>query len=179
MDNLSGCVHLHDLHVQGLEPQVIEQLDTVKEQNGHQVDVDFVQESSLKALLHDTGSAHRNRLLASNLLCYFYRAGHAVGYEREGRSGLDPFLRDPMGQNDDRHVHRVLAAPGLGDVKRPARRHQRAGRLASGLDYIGAVLGHLEHTVAARDLTRGIAAEIPFEESLPASLPRSALAMGI
>jgi hypothetical protein len=49
--------HPGDLQVNRPRAQVVEQSDPAAEQEGHQVDVELVQESRSDALLHDARSA--------------------------------------------------------------------------------------------------------------------------
>ncbi len=44
---------------------MVEQADTIKEQDGHQVDMDFIKQPRLEALLHDVRRGNNNVLVAS------------------------------------------------------------------------------------------------------------------
>jgi hypothetical protein len=74
---------------------VVEQSDAAPEQNGHQVDVELVQESRADALLHDARGAHADILIAGDRFRLLQGAFQAVGDKRERRSFIDPTLVGP------------------------------------------------------------------------------------
>jgi hypothetical protein len=63
---------------------MVEQADAAPEQDGHQVDVDLVQESRPEALLHDARGAHADVLVPGDRLRLLEGALEAVGDEGEG-----------------------------------------------------------------------------------------------
>src|SRR5262245_62594932 len=99
-----------------LGTEMVEQSDTLSEQDRRQVDMDFVEQPGLEALLRETRGGYRHILVACGLLCLTNGAFNAVGDECERRSLLDPFLWDGMGNNKTRRMGRI-AAPGPGDVE--------------------------------------------------------------
>src|SRR5215207_10630192 len=150
---------------------MVEQSDTVSEQDGHQVDLYFVEQSRSDALLRDTGGAYTDGLVACYCFRLLYGAFDAVRDERERRSFVNPFLRERMGNDKDRYVHGVPATPRICYVERPPSRHQRSYRLHL-LKDLGAGRRDLERHRTARHPIFGVAAEVPREEPLSAVTQR-------
>jgi hypothetical protein len=59
-----GLNHPRAFQFDRLHAQMVEQSNTVPEQHGHQVNVYLVKKPRLNALLHDTGGAHSDVLVA-------------------------------------------------------------------------------------------------------------------
>lgn len=85
----TGFFHLRAFQFNWRSRQVFEQSDTCAEQDGHQVDMDFVKQSRFYALLRDTCGGYGDVLVACDRFCLFNGAFNAVGDEREQRSFLD------------------------------------------------------------------------------------------
>src|SRR5215207_5243249 len=151
---------------------MVEQSDTVSEQDGRQVDLYFVKESRVDALLRDAGGAYTDGLVACYRFRLLYGAFDAVRDERERRSFVNPFLWERMGNNKDRYVHGVPATPRIGYVERPPSRHQRPYRLHL-LKDLGAGRRDLERHRTARHPIFGVAAEVPRKEPFTAIAQRS------
>jgi hypothetical protein len=120
MSHVRGLDYPRAFQLDRLCTKMVEQSNTVLQQDGRQVDVHFVKESRLDALLCDTGGAY------TGFLRLFNRAFDSVRNERERRSFVDPFLWNRMGNDEDRYVRGMSATPRVGDIERPASRHQRA-----------------------------------------------------
>jgi len=99
-----------------LSAEMLEQSDAITEQDRRQVDMYFVEQPGLEALLRDTRGGDGHILVACGLLCLTNGAFHAVGHEGERRTLLDPFLWDGVGDNKTRGMGRI-AAPGFGDIE--------------------------------------------------------------
>ncbi len=69
-----------------LSTQMLEQSDTRSEQDRRQVDMDFVEQPGLEALLRDTRRGYRHMLVACGLLCLTNGAFNAVSDECEWRT---------------------------------------------------------------------------------------------
>ena len=111
-----------------LRAEVIEQSNTVTEQDGRQVDPDFVQQAQLQALLCDTRAAYTDILIPCGFLCLTNGAFNAIRDESEGRPFLDPFLWDGMSDDKTRSTAWGVATPRIGDVEHPPSRHHRPKR---------------------------------------------------
>src|SRR5574341_222312 len=85
-----------------LYTQMIEQPDAVSEQQGYQVNMDFVHQSRVETLLQDTGGAYDDILVSRCFLGVTNGAFNPIGDKGERRSFVDPFLRDAMGDNKTR-----------------------------------------------------------------------------
>jgi hypothetical protein len=168
-----GLDHPRAFQLNWLGAQVVEQSDTTTEQDGHQVDMDFVKQSGLEALLGDAGGAYRDTLVPCNLPGLLNGAFYAVGDESERRSFLDPFLRNGMGNHDDWYVHRVSAMPRIGDVKCPASCHQSPDCIGGFFEKPGAGRADFEDHLTARHYKIGVAAGVPLKEPLSAIAHRS------
>ena len=72
---------------------MVEQSNARAEQDGHQVDMDFLKQSGFEALLHNRRGGYHNMFFACNRFCLFNGAFHAVGDEGDRPSFLDPFWR--------------------------------------------------------------------------------------
>src|SRR6266516_8066586 len=90
----SALDHPRALQVDRPGAEVVEQADAAPEQDGHQVDVDLVEESRSDALLHDARGAHADVLVASDRFGLREGALQSVGDERERRSFIDPLWWD-------------------------------------------------------------------------------------
>jgi hypothetical protein len=96
-----GVYHPRAFQFDGPHAQeVVEQSDAVAEQDGHQVHVYLVEQSSPDALLGDAGGAHGDVLVARDRSRLLDGAFDAVRDERERRSLVDPFLRGGMGDDE-------------------------------------------------------------------------------
>ena len=83
---------------------MLEQSNTPSEQDGRQVDVYLVKQSGSYALLGDASGAYGDILVLCDRSCLLDGALDAVGDEREGRSFVDPFLGDRLGDDEDRYA---------------------------------------------------------------------------
>src|SRR5512145_2862866 len=82
--------------------QVVEQPDTITKQDRRHVNIYFVHQSRLEALLQDTGGAYDDILVPRGFLGLTNGAFNAIRDKGERRSFVDPFLRDGMGNNKTR-----------------------------------------------------------------------------
>ena len=83
MGHPSALDHPRALQVDRPDAEVVEQSDAAPEQDGHQVDVELVQESRSDALLHDARGAHADVLVAGDRLGLLQGALESVGDEPE------------------------------------------------------------------------------------------------
>src|SRR5512133_3535777 len=125
MRHPSALDHPRALQVDRPGAEVVEQSDAAPEQDGHQIDVDLVQESRSEALLHDARSAHADVLVAGDRFGLLEGALESVGDERERRPFVDPRWWDRAGHYKDRHIQGVFATPPMGEVEGPSTKHQR------------------------------------------------------
>jgi hypothetical protein len=88
---------------------VVEQADTCAQQERHQVDMDFVEQSGLEALLHDRGGGNDDTLLSGDRPGLRDGAFHSVADEGERPFLLDPFWRGSMGHHNDWDVQGMSA----------------------------------------------------------------------
>src|SRR5215212_416671 len=140
---------------------MVEQPDTLPQQNRYQIYVYLLEQTRPDALLHDARCAHGYVLLSGDLLGLLYGALDAVGDEGERRSLVDPFLGDRMGNHEARHAQGRTATPSVGDVEGPAPRHKcphLAVRLSKDL---GALGRDLEYHLGTRQPVFGVAAGVP------------------
>ena len=79
--------------------QMIEQPDAATEQDGRDVDIDFINELGLEGLLQDTGSGDDNIFVSRCFLGLTNCAFNTIRNKGERRAFFDPFLRDGMGNN--------------------------------------------------------------------------------
>ena len=79
MGHPSALDHPRALQVDRPGAEAVEQSDAAPEQDGHQVDVDLVQESRSDALLHDARGTHADVLVARDRLRLLQGAFQAVG----------------------------------------------------------------------------------------------------
>src|SRR5215211_2792603 len=166
-DTRSLC-HPGALHLDRPRAQVVEQSNTVPEQDGYQVYVYLVKNSRPYALLHDTRGAYGDVLVARDLLCLLDGALDAVRDEREGRSLVNPFLRDGMGDDEGRYAQGGAATPPVGDVERPPSGYKRPHLGVCLPKELGALRRDLEHHLGTRQPVFGVAAREPREEPLTA-----------
>ena len=119
MGDPSALDHPGDFQVDRPGAEVVEQADATPEQDGHQVDVDLVQESRSDVLLHDARGAHADILVTGDRFGLLQSAFQAVGDEPERRSFIDPRWWDRAADNKDRHIQGVVATPPMGEVEGP------------------------------------------------------------
>src|SRR5919206_2901013 len=104
---------------------MLEQSDTVPEQDGRQVDVYLVKKSRSDALLRDAHGPNSDVLVARDHFRLLYGAFDAVRDERERRSFVDPFLWDRVGDDEGGYAQGGSATPPIGDVERPPSGYKR------------------------------------------------------
>ncbi len=152
----------------GPVPRWSNNADAAPEQDGHQVDVDLVQESRSDALLHDARGAHPDVLVASDRFGLLQGALQSVGDEGERRSFVDPLWWDRAADNKDRHIQGVVATPPMGEVEGPSTKHQRPGRFARLAEELGGLGRDPEDHVGSRQPVVGVASAVPGHEPLAA-----------
>ena len=91
----------HAFELNRLDAEMVKQPDTAAQQHWHEVDVEFVEQSGLEALLRDARGADGNILVPGDFLGLCYRAFDAIADEGEDRILSCPFAGDGMGH--DRH----------------------------------------------------------------------------
>ena len=123
-----GRYHPRAFQFDWLIAQVVEKSDTVTQQDGHQIDTYFVNQSGPDALLRNIRAVYNDVLVTCDCFCLFNGALDAVRDEGEGRSCLDPFLGDGMSHHKDRDVQGMSATPPMGEVELSPSRHQRPCR---------------------------------------------------
>ena len=99
-----GLYHPRAFQVDWPCTQMVEQPDTVPEQDGYQVDVYLVKKPRFDALLRDARGAYSDVHVARYCSCLLDGAFDAIRNESERRSFVDPFLRDRMGDNEGRYA---------------------------------------------------------------------------
>src|SRR5438477_10495441 len=116
MSDTRGLDHPCAFKLDWLGAQVVEQPDAITEQDGCQINAYFVEKPRFQALLRDTRGGYGHVLVACTHFCLCNRAFDAVGDEGEGRSFVNPFLWDPMGNNEAR-CKGWMALPGSGQIE--------------------------------------------------------------
>src|SRR3954469_14903654 len=92
--------------------QVVEQSNSGAEKNRRDVDVDFVEEASIQALLNGVGAVDPDGFPRGGGLRLVPGAFDAVGHEVDSRLGSRPSSGDVVGQHK-RWSPRVISAPAL------------------------------------------------------------------
>ena len=96
--------------------------DTPSEQDGHQVDMYFVEQSGLDGLLRDTSGAYGDVLILRDRSCLLDDALDAVRDERERRSFVDSFLgAKPSPKSTSRKWSTLRRKIGRRTLKRVSR----------------------------------------------------------
>jgi len=91
MRDTGALNHLHLFKFNQPAPKVVEQADTVAEQDGHQMNPYLVQQSRSDVLLSHVRAAHHiDVLLTGHRFRLFESAFDAIGHEGEGR--CSPFM---------------------------------------------------------------------------------------
>jgi hypothetical protein len=80
----------------------------------------IVEQSGLEALPGDRAAVDADHLVAGALSGDLDCALEALAHEREGRVIAPPAVRHAVGEDDDRHAHRMVAAPAARGVERRA-----------------------------------------------------------
>ncbi len=70
---------------------MFKQADAITKQEGYQVDMDFIEQSSVEALLHNRRGSDHDLFDACDHFCQFNSVLDAVGDERHRPFRLDPF----------------------------------------------------------------------------------------
>src|SRR5712692_5600484 len=115
--------HLRVFQCNGCYLEMFKQADTITKQEGNQVDVDFVEQSSVEALLHNRRGSYHDFFDACHHFCLFNSALDAVGDESHRPSLLDPFRWGAMGHDNDRCTHGMVASPSIGELVQSASSH--------------------------------------------------------
>src|SRR5579859_4475809 len=115
--------HLWVFQCNGCYLEMFKQADAITEQEWNQVDVDFVEQSSVEALLHNRRGSYHDRFLACDHFRLFKSAFNAVGDERHRPFLLDPFRCGSMGHDDDWGTHGMVAAPSMCKLVQSASSH--------------------------------------------------------
>ena len=123
MRNPRSLDHPGAFQFNGYCAQVVEQSDTVTQQDGREIDVDFVEQPGLDALLCDTRAAYGDIRAPCCFLCLANGAFNTVGDEGERRSFLEPLLWGGMRDDKTRSTSWGVATPRMGDVEHPPPRH--------------------------------------------------------
>ena len=97
--------------------EVVEEPDSRAQKHRRHVDVNFVEEASVQALLNGVGAVDPDGLPGGCGSGLFHGAFEAVGHEVDGRIGSRPSGGDAVSE-DERWSPGVISAPALGDVER-------------------------------------------------------------
>src|SRR5690349_16414821 len=103
--------HLWVFQGNGCSLEMFKQADTITEQEGDQVDMDFVEQSSVETLLYNRRRNDCDVFAACDYFCLFNGAFKAVGDEGHRPFLLDPFRPGSMGHHNDWGIHRMVASP--------------------------------------------------------------------
>src|SRR6266852_4356276 len=115
--------HLRVFQCNGCYLEMFKQADPVTKQEWDQVDVDFVEQSSVEALLHNRCGSYHDVFDACDHFCLFNGALDAVGYESHRPFLLDPFRWWAMGHDNDWGTHGMVASPSIGELVQSASSH--------------------------------------------------------
>ena len=88
MCDASSLDHPGAFQINTTRSEIVEQPDSCPKQDRHQIDMDFIQQSGLDALLGDSRAGYGDVLVPCGLLCLTNGAFNAIGDEGEGRSFL-------------------------------------------------------------------------------------------
>src|SRR5258706_8875189 len=105
--------HLRVFQGNGCYLEMFKQADTITKQEWDQVDVDFVEQSSVEALLRNRRGSYHDRFAACDHSRLFKSAFNAVGYEGHRPFLLDPFWWRSMGHDDNRGTDGMVASPAM------------------------------------------------------------------
>src|ERR1700694_3440658 len=103
--------------------EMFKQADTVTKQERYQVDVDFVEQSSVEALLHNRRGSHHDLFDACDHFCLYNSRLEAVGDESHRPFLLDPFRWGAMGHDNDWGAHGMVASPSISELVQSASSH--------------------------------------------------------
>ena len=123
--------------------EVVEESNSGAKKNRRDVDVDFVEEASIQALLDGVSAVDPNGLPGGRGLGLDHRAFDAVGHEVDRRVGSRPSGGDVMGK-DEGWSPGVISASALGDVEiaSTGEHGTKSGRETAKV--LGARPGHLK-----------------------------------
>ena len=160
--------HLRVFQGNGCYLEMFKQADTVTKQEWYQVDVDFVEQSSVEALLHNRRGSYHDVFDACDHFCLFNSAFNAISYESHRPFLLDPFRWGSMGHDNDRGTHGMVASPSSGELVQSASGHYCSGRVDGVIEPLDAFRCDLEFLLllAYREGILGIAARHPGKEVL-------------
>jgi hypothetical protein len=160
-----GIDHTCAFQFNRLNAYILEQSGTASEQDGHQVDMDFVKQSGLEGLLRDTRRGDGDILVPGGLLGLANGAFNPVGDEDERRSVLYPFLWDCMGNHKTRFKG-GMAAPGPGYIEHSTSCYHCPSRFERLLKEFGALRRDLEYHPPSLNFKFSVAAKVPLKEML-------------
>ena len=113
--------------------EAVEEPDSGAKKNRRDVDVDFVEEARIQALLDDVSAVDPNGLPAGGGLGLAHGAFDAISHEVDSRVGSRPSGGDGVGQ-DECGPPGVISAPALGDLGCSFQRGETVFRGAHGGD---------------------------------------------
>src|SRR3954470_13285460 len=116
MGNADAPDHPRVTHEDWRAREAVEESNSGAKKNRRDVDVDFVEESSIQELLDGVGAVDPNGLPAGGGFGLVHGAFDAVGDELDCRVGSRPSGRDVVGK-DECWSPSVVSAPPLGDVE--------------------------------------------------------------
>ena len=96
--------------------EMIKESNSGAKKNRRDVDVDFVEEASIQALLDGVSAVDPNGLPGSGGLGLVHGAFDAVGHEVDSRVGSRPSVGDVVGKDECRSPG-VISAPAVGDFE--------------------------------------------------------------
>ena len=143
--------------------EVVEESNSGAEKDRGDVDVDFVEESSVEALLDGVGAVDSNGLPGSCGSGLVDGGFDAVGNEVHSRVGTWPPVGDVVGEHKCRSPG-VVSAPSLGDVEGASAGKHGTQFGDETVKVLGARPGHAKrHGVRSSNGDFNVAGEVPVE----------------
>lgn len=80
--------HAGDFQFNRFDAEALKQADATFQQDWHQVNADFVEQTRLETLAGDIRAAHADHFIAGDGFCGRHRAFNTIGDEGDGEPGL-------------------------------------------------------------------------------------------
>jgi hypothetical protein len=97
--------------------EIVKQANSFTKEDGYKMDMDFIQQAELKALLCNIRSGDSYIFTISRRFGLCNRTLDAIRDKDKGRVCSGPLFGNRVGNNKARNAHRVLTAPSLGIIK--------------------------------------------------------------